>query len=258
MTTPQADWQCLMELKEAPCKGLGLFARRALKKGTRVLAEEGVFGTQISGEESEDLDDAELMLRFDDLPEAQQTEYLKLHCFSRGQDFRALFENNPYISENEIDLYVKVCEIRRANTFGDVYLIGSRFNHSCLPNISWDFNSNLSKMTFHTTRDIAESEELTVVYDDVFRPRAIRCQELKDKFGFDCNYEVCEATSAREEKEKWRVLLHTLLKQYTALYRHKDTGHLAPEHYDGARRLAQRMASIAHAEGLMYGMLPQM
>ncbi|KAL4779641.1 hypothetical protein BJX76DRAFT_361620 [Aspergillus varians] len=60
----------------------------------------------------------------------------------------------------------KVLGIYAANAFGSVFLLASRINHSCIPNIHFAYNPELKKETFHAVRDIASGEELTIMYID--------------------------------------------------------------------------------------------
>jgi hypothetical protein len=61
-------------------------------------------------------------------------------------------------------LHHKVLEVYAVNAFGDVYLLYSRINHSCILNIHFAYNPGLKKETFHAIRDIAAGEELTIMY----------------------------------------------------------------------------------------------
>jgi hypothetical protein len=49
---------------------------------------------------------------------------------------------------------------------GAVYLIISRINHACRSNTQHTWNEHLRCETIHAVRDIAEGEEITIMYHD--------------------------------------------------------------------------------------------
>lgn len=68
--------------------------------------------------------------------------------------------------EKILQLHCKVLVVWAANSFGNVFLLGSCINHSCTSNINFAYNSALEKETFHAIHDINAGEELTIIYID--------------------------------------------------------------------------------------------
>ncbi|KAK8016757.1 hypothetical protein PG993_014946 [Apiospora rasikravindrae] len=71
-----------------------------------------------------------------------------------------------------------------------VFLTASLFNHDCLPNCRFKWNSNLRKMTVHALRDIEPGEELTTTYINLGTYDE-RQKWLQEKFHFTCSCEAC-------------------------------------------------------------------
>ena len=99
----------------------------------------------------------------------------------------------------------EVLAIWAVNAFGQVFLLGSRFNHSCIPNIHFAYNPNLGKETFHTVRYITAGEELTITYIDCMNRTKGQRQVGLDERGFVCDCLACENTKERAMKEEQRA-----------------------------------------------------
>lgn len=141
----------------------------------------------------------------------------------------------------------KVLAIFAANAFnGGIFLLGSRMNHSCVPNTDFSYNGTIKKETFHTTRDIRAGDELTIMYTKLTnRDRHKRQIEL-NKWGFQCTCLACEDTPQGWEREQKRMELFDL-DQRLAMnmqYGGKET-------YEESFQLARRMAAIQKSEGLL-------
>lgn len=70
-----------------------------------------------------------------------------------------------------------------------IWYFPSYFNHSCLPNCSRTFLSNL--LLIKTARDVQPGEELTIGYINKFHSLQDR-QECFNDFGFMCDCELCK------------------------------------------------------------------
>ena len=143
-------------------------------------------------------------------------------------------------------LHRKVLAIYAANAFGSVFLLGSRINHSCIPNIHFAYNPVLEKETFHAIHDITAGEELTIMYiRGVNRTRSQRQTEL-EKWGFLCTCLACDDTLKGREREDKRAKLFDL-DQELALNLRLGT----EQSWRKALKLAQKMAAIQKSEGLL-------
>lgn len=72
-----------------------------------------------------------------------------------------------------------------------LHFLAAKLNHSCSPNVGYDFSSNLQRM--FTTRDVKKGEELFDCYSDVVyhEPAWVRRAFLKEKYNFDCQCSAC-------------------------------------------------------------------
>ncbi|KAG1653290.1 hypothetical protein FOA52_009152 [Chlamydomonas sp. UWO 241] len=92
-----------------------------------------------------------------------------------------------------------------------LFLVASRLNHSCQPNVETRWNAGLGGATVHATSDIAAGDELAysyVAYDTLFSPRAQRRALLAQGWGFQCGCAACalEGDRARQSDARRRAL----------------------------------------------------
>jgi hypothetical protein len=76
-------------------------------------------------------------------------------------------------------------------TTAGLFLQGSRFNSSCVPNASNYWSEKRQTIVFRALKSIAEGEELCISYEIGWKPRANRRLELQEKFGFECHCAAC-------------------------------------------------------------------
>jgi hypothetical protein len=228
-----------MEVKQADSKGLGGFAVADIPRGTRILAEEGML--QIVGAHAEA---KEILDAFERISKSQQNSYLELHAYAHQNLIRAVERELGQRWNDISELHRKVLSVWATNTFGEVFLLGSRFNHSCIPNVDFAYNTNLKKETFHAVRDIAAGEELTVMYiDGVCLTHAHRQSKL-DNWGFTCMCLACDtAAPGYQASEDKRALLfqHDQALERSVRYRQ----------WDKAQTAAQKLAAIQFSEGFL-------
>lgn len=87
---------------------------------------------------------------------------------------------------------------------GGLFILGSRFNSSCRPNVNNHWDSDLQQIVFRSVRDIEKGEELCISYGNYLARRDLRREELKRNFGFDCMCEVCSLEGAELEESERR------------------------------------------------------
>ncbi|KAF7131479.1 hypothetical protein CNMCM5793_004704 [Aspergillus hiratsukae] len=239
------DASHLIEVRESPSKGLGVFAKANIPCGTRVIAEPALL--EVSGRDANMNSNAnDILQAYESLLPSQQKLYLSLHGFActlyKEKVERDMRQDWLQLTE----LHRTVLSIYVANTFGAVFLLGSRINHSCVPNLDFSYNSALGKETFHAIRDISAGEELTISYiNGSNRTRSQRRTEL-DKWGFQCTCEACEDTVRGREREEKRVQLFDL-DQMLAL----DIRIGTKASCRMALQIVQRLAAIQKSEGLL-------
>ncbi|KAK2764551.1 hypothetical protein FQN54_009246 [Arachnomyces sp. PD_36] len=235
------DARHLIEVKETPPKGLGVFAKANIPRGTRVISEPALLKVTRKAGSAKDI-----VRAFKNLPLSQQNLYLELYGYACGLFKRSAEHEMGQKWQLIPELHRTVLAIYAANAFGDVFLLGSHINHSCLPNIHFAYNSELEEETFHAIRDITAGEELSIMYIlGTNRTRSQRQAEL-DKWGFQCNCLACEDTLQGREREEKRAELFAL-DQKLAMDKYIGTEKSCRK----ALETAQRMAAIQKSEGLL-------
>ena len=72
-----------------------------------------------------------------------------------------------------------------------VFLLGSLFNHSCVPNIDVRWPENNAHVAFVANTAIPRHTELTISYIDQHQPVALRQHTLAESYGFQCTCMQC-------------------------------------------------------------------
>lgn len=138
----------MIEVRETLSKGRGTFTIACILRGTRVIAEAGLLKIKREHKASD------IISSFMKLPTARQDAYLELHEFACGA-FQKSVEDD--MGQRWHDLPArqrKVLAIYGANAFNDIFLIMSRINHSCTPNVFFWYNSVTELGTYHAVHDI--------------------------------------------------------------------------------------------------------
>lgn len=236
------DSRHLIEVRASPGKGLGIFAKANIPRGTRILAESSFI--KYNGDETEPFATA-IIQAFESLSPSQQHSYLELYSYACDLDKQILESQSGQTWDELPELHRKVLGIYTANSFGSIYLLASRFNHSCLPNTTHVHNPSLDKETFHTIRDISAGEELSISYMDGSNWAKSKRQEYLQKWGFECNCPACEDTPAGRAKEETRLVLSRLSQDLEDML-DLDTEDSPHE----ALKLTQRLAATQSPRGL--------
>ncbi|GAA6006451.1 hypothetical protein JCM11491_004965 [Sporobolomyces phaffii] len=95
--------------------------------------------------------------------------------------------------------------IFRTNGFGfgagnrrsGLFFTGSRFNHSCRPNVHRHWDEQKRCEWFIANRDVARGQELCISYQEIRASEQTRRRDLGRGYGFDC---ACEACTLSEEE----------------------------------------------------------
>ena len=161
-------------------KGKGVIARRRFERGETVLAESPLFTqTLVRG-------NLTVLSALASCPMEQQKEFYRLHNCHVGRYPTALgiFETNV-LPCGENDAHGHIAKQ------GGLFLVGSRFNSSCVPNVNNHWDAARRQLVFRALRDIEVGEELCLGYGKLLAKREERRAELRRKFGFECRCEVC-------------------------------------------------------------------
>jgi SET domain-containing protein len=204
LSSPSAhpDARHLIEIREIPEKGRGIFAKEKISRGTRIVAESPLLkATAVSSH------GVNVLTAFNNLSPPKQRAYLDLH----GHASETLKKDNDWDSLPDLDR--RVIAIYATNHWGrDVFWLASRFNHSCIPNIHNAYNPTIQMETFHSIRDIEAGEELTVSYlsDTCVRDQR---QARLNKWGFQCKCPACQNTANGNKIEQHLAKLATLSQE---------------------------------------------
>ncbi|KAI0694025.1 SET domain-containing protein [Cytidiella melzeri] len=164
-----------------PHKGKGVVAARPIRRGELLFSEPPLFTLPPSPTNSTVLGAL-----------AKCTREEQCQFFSLANSYRtkllpaiAIFETNFLL----LGRGMLQADPKQQDVAG-IFILGSRFNSSCTPNLSKTWDELRRVMVFRTLRDIEEGEELCFNYCDVLATREQRQTELSADFGFHC---VCDA-----------------------------------------------------------------
>ncbi|KAJ3144288.1 hypothetical protein HDU89_008615 [Geranomyces variabilis] len=168
----------LFEVRQAEGrKGLGAFARHDVAAGQLLIAEEPILTLphslpkRLVGRSIEQLASK--------LPQPAKDNYFSLS--SSHVDY-GVAENIWYT--NSLDMG----DSRDRN---GIFLVISRFNHSCTPNALFHWSQTLNRQVVYSIKPIAKGQEIEVAYISVMSPPATRHFALKKNFNFGCRCTAC-------------------------------------------------------------------
>ncbi|PSN68205.1 SET domain-containing protein [Corynespora cassiicola Philippines] len=234
------DARHLIEVRDTPDAGLGVFALGRIPRGTRILCEPLLLA--LNGGE----DPREILNVFSKLCSADKARYMQLHPFA------------PPVRKDKVRQYMKkkwdqlddwerkVIGIYDANSFEvGVFHLPSRINHSCIPNVHYEFNPEIERGTFHAVSDIEAGAELLISYiNGGNRTKAWRQPKL-DQWGFVCQCAACGDDEEGKKREARRKEMYDL-DQKLAVQSAYGT-QMTPMQ---ALKTATKLASLQIAEGI--------
>lgn len=195
---------------EAVCgKGLGIVAAKAIPKGARILSELFCLKMLPSLLPNNDVE-AAYRNELSKLPLEFQEEFLSLaRCRSDNVEVDTGPSAKGIVQDNALPLGLD--EVWGQPLAAAVFLLASRFNHSCMPNVHYSWQHKLGSsgpQVFHALRDIAPGEELTISYLGIrgtVDSATNRQERLMSCFKFKCVCSCCVLTgSARLESDSRR------------------------------------------------------
>ena len=202
------DGTSVYEIRETPNRGLGMFAKRSIKRGQRILCEAPLLKPSRNPPPL-----IELYNDFCSLPPEDQKNYLQLHASQVQIDKAAKQIRDSPIPEEAREQCIEIVAILSTNAFQlyektdtdpgniGIFLDASRINHSCCPNSIQNWNKMVGHSTVHATKAISVDEEITVAYIDIWADRRIR-KEKFGRYGFICTCPACDETLATTEEGK--------------------------------------------------------
>jgi hypothetical protein len=167
----------LYNVRPSPGQGLGCFATALIPSGTLILSETPLFNVR------EPRTNLAVTTAFSKLSSSKQEQYLELYA----QDPTATGDT-------------KVVDIFNSNAWQtgsrtSICPLAARFNHACVPNASFAWNSRLCQITVHTTVAIPANTQIYLSYEHM-----VLCAPVQ--------HAVVEPQRATFEEHAWRNWMH--------------------------------------------------
>jgi hypothetical protein len=221
----------MYEIKTAGLKGLGVFAKAFIPRGTRIFSESPLLAIR-AGQNAGDIYSGSRLLSVEDKNRflrlsSHVTKELSILRWSQAAWYtlkHTLISIFGRKGEGEVAWpnpkeHVMVLSIFRNNAFNlgksseyqqAVFPRISRINHSCVPNAQGNFHDVLGKFNIHATRDIERGEELTLNYlQELGAGREKRQERLLGGYGFACECPACDLKlETARDGERRRVKMH--------------------------------------------------
>ncbi|KAH9223624.1 hypothetical protein DL95DRAFT_517736 [Leptodontidium sp. 2 PMI_412] len=229
----------MIDIRTAGAKGLGVFAKKLIPRGTRIFSERPLLTIQSDNVGS--LYPAVKLLSTQDRDALMalssfRTRELDLMRWSVAlihtakttistvlSAFQGKTAFAPANKRNSISDHVEVVSIFRSNSFSIGAKLGialfpkiARINHSCLPNAQGNFHEGLGRFNVHATRDIEADEEVSLNYLlESGQLRDVRVEKLSRGYGFECACPACDMSGKRgKDGEEKRIAMGELLKAF--------------------------------------------
>jgi hypothetical protein len=162
----------LYTVRPSPGEGLGCFSISPISAGTLILAETPLFAVR------EPRTNAAVIAAFTQLSTTDQGKYLKLHARDLSKEDAArvidIFNSNAWQTGSR----TSICPL------------AARFNHSCVPNASFAWNSRLSQITVYAIADIPADTQIKLSYEVPYQTASERAEKLS-AYGFTCTCTAC-------------------------------------------------------------------
>lgn len=182
--------EAVYTVRSAPGEGLGCFSTALIPAGTLILAETPLFNVQ------EPRSNAAVLDAFSHLSATEKAQYLELHSLEPVHDSNArvidIFNSNAWQTGSRTSICPQA----------------ARFNHSCVPNASFAWNSQLSKITVHAIITIPADAQIKVSYELPYQIREARQRKLL-AYRFVCACESCGPgpSSAASDLRRARMIV---------------------------------------------------
>lgn len=182
-------------VQDVPDRGRAVLAARSIKRGEFLFSEPPLFILPPSPTNSMVLGALSKCTR------EEQQQFFSLSNAYKGRMLPALaiFETNFLLLCNGGLQAAKNTEEKAG-----IFLLASRINSSCTPNVSKSWDDIRNTMVFRTLRDVEEGEELCYNYCEVLATKETRKRQLLEEFGFDCTCAACllEGEEAAESDQR--------------------------------------------------------
>jgi len=177
----------LYTVRPSAGEGLGCFSTALIPAGTLILSETPLFNVR------EPRTNAAVITAFSKLPKSQQEQYLSL-----------------YAQNAEARGDAKVIDIFNSNAWQtgsrtSICPLAARFNHACVPNASFAWNSRSCRITVHAIVDIPVDTQINLSYERPYQTIESRREKLS-AYGFECSCLACGSGAAASDVRRARMV----------------------------------------------------
>ena len=170
------------DIRAIPEKGLGVIATDPIDEGEVIISEAPLITQALARNE--------ITIAASLVPKSmdEKRQYLSLancHKKSRFQPLHGIFETNALPCGNNTPEFGTI-----ASKAG-IFLLCSRFNSSCTPNVHNCWNEERGVLVMRALKHIAQGEELCICYCSEWQPRDVRQAKFEAAFGFTCSCACC-------------------------------------------------------------------
>lgn len=200
-------------------KGFGVVATRELFIGERLLAETPllVVPMDVSGY------DGQRNGEYEGIPSALLEAAVDALPADSRCKFFGLSQNSAYVTRSPAGIAQTngIPHTHGSKTYGAIYYMASRFNHSCDANACFRWNRSLGgavggavppdgagsggQLTVHATKRIPAGTEITFNYAGFLAPREARRRYLLESFGFECTCAKCAVSGPALAESEARI-----------------------------------------------------
>jgi hypothetical protein len=185
-----------IKVKESTGKGRGVFAIQDIPENTIVLKEQPIYLDELTGRYYHDT-----LTLVRKLIDEYKDDFLSL--FPHTLNEYNLIKRKNFIKNCDkffkdvpietVELYYeKFAKNCFAYKDGSATLFyGAKFNHSCDPDVIYNYNKKEKCFIFKTERNIKQGEEIFDTYIDHSDPKKKRQKELLNIYGFVCTCIRC-------------------------------------------------------------------
>jgi len=185
-----------------PIMGYGAFATHDIPRHTLILAEAPLLSCNYI-DQARQLHESRVHKNQKD-----DDEFLKRVCNLDPSHIDLLWHMHDQYYEKEIDgssssSKKRLWGIIRSNAYHNsdhnyratLYFAAAKLNHSCRPNVGYEFSNDVMRM--YTTRNVKKGEELTSCYSDIVyhEVKRVRVKYLSGRLGFRCACDACGCDS---------------------------------------------------------------
>ncbi|KAI0454130.1 hypothetical protein F5B21DRAFT_257655 [Xylaria acuta] len=198
-----ADYEFPFEVRSSGDSGLGCFATRDIKPGQIVLVDFTTILVPSGGDVGKICD--KIVERFEDLSDEDQLEWRSLATHLRENRWelyttsyrRQRPDGTPLFSRRTPEFYTMLTAQFDCNSFAigntdqaGLYLLASRFNHSCDPNVWYENELVMGRWVGRANRNIAQGEQIFISYLANHAPLDQRQAKAKG-WDFTCRCDKC-------------------------------------------------------------------